>query len=123
MLLQMPECPVHSEVRQKLCLAFKETLLHAVNYSGTSQVCISFQFEPGGFSLAVADNGSGFDSRRGATGPERSRPAPGNGLRNIRSRLAQIQGRTEIHSAPGEGTRVEFFVPMSDLPAAPSRND
>jgi signal transduction histidine kinase/ligand-binding sensor domain-containing protein len=121
MPLQMPECSVRSEVRHNLFLAFKETLHNAVKHSGANEVRISFQFVPGGFSLVVADNGSGFDSRRGVAGPERSRPSPGNGLRNIRSRLAQIQGRAEIHSALVEGTRVELFVPMPDLPATEGR--
>jgi signal transduction histidine kinase len=122
MPLQMPECSVRSEVRHNLFLAFKETLHNAVKYSGANEVRISFQFVPGGFILAVVDNGSGFDPRRGVAAPERSRPAPGNGLRNIRSRLAQIQGRAEIHSALGEGTRVELFVPMPDLPATAGRD-
>jgi signal transduction histidine kinase/ligand-binding sensor domain-containing protein len=121
--LQIPDCSVRSEVRHNLFLAFKETLHNAVKHSGANEVRISLQLVPGGFMLAVADNGSGFGLEHEVAGPERSRPAPGNGLGNIRSRLAQIQGRAEIHSALGEGTRVELFVPMPDLAATTGRND
>ena len=122
MPLQMPDCSVRSEVRHNLFLAFKETLHNAVKYSGANEVRISFQFVPGGFVLAVADNGTGFDPQRRLADPENHRSASGNGLRNIRSRLAQIQGRAEIQSAPGHGARVELFVPMPDLPATAAAN-
>jgi signal transduction histidine kinase len=67
----------------------------------------------------VTDNGIGFDPNRlnGKFGMNRS--GSGNGLRNLRSRLAQINGRSEIHSAPGEGTRIEFFVPRTDAAVGP----
>ncbi len=110
---ELPELSVRSEVRHNLFLAFKETLHNAVKHSGANQVRVTLQFVAGGFQLVVADNGRGFDPQRAGRSADKNRPTPGNGLRNLRSRLAQINGRTEIHSAPGEGTRVEFFVPLA----------
>jgi len=122
MPLQMPDCSVRSEVRHNLFLAFKETLHNAVKHSGANEVRITFQFVTGGFVLAVADNGCGFDPQSDIANLKHQRSTSGNGLRNIRSRLAQIQGRAEIQSAPGEGTRVELFVPMPDLPTTAESN-
>jgi signal transduction histidine kinase len=117
--LALPELSIRSEVRHNLFLAFKESLHNAVRHSGANEVRVSVQFGAGGFKLIVADNGTGFDPRRSSGVPEKNRPAPGNGLRNLRSRLAQIGGRSEISSAPGEGTRVEFFVPLPNSVRGP----
>jgi signal transduction histidine kinase len=118
--LELPDVPVRSEVRHNLFLAVKETMHNAVKHSGATEVRLTLQFVPGGCKLIVADNGAGFDLERSAGSGDKKRPAPGNGLRNLRSRLTQIGGHSEIHSAPGEGTRVEFFVPLSNpAPGAP----
>jgi len=113
--LQVPELSVRSEVRHNLFLAFKEVLHNVVKHSGANEVRITLQFVAGGFHLVVADNGAGFDPNRRNDSSGINRHAPGNGLRNIRSRLAQIGGQSDIQSAPGEGTRVEFFVPQPDV--------
>jgi signal transduction histidine kinase/ligand-binding sensor domain-containing protein len=118
MPLQVPEVSVRSEVRHNLFLAFKEVLHNVVKHSEANEVRITLQFVPGGFHLVVADNGAGFDPKRLNGTSEKNRHAPGNGLRNIRSRLAQIGGHSNIQSAPGEGTRVEFFVPQPDASGA-----
>ena len=111
MPLQVPEASVRSEVRHNLFLAFKEALNNAVKHSRANEVRITLQFVRGGFTLGVADNGVGFDQQRVSGGVH---PA-GNGLRNLRSRLAQVGGHSQIHSAPGEGTRIEFFVPQPNV--------
>jgi signal transduction histidine kinase len=53
--------------------------------------------------LEVDDDGQGFDPAT-VTGP-------GQGLRNLRERAEGLGGRAEIHSAPGEGTRVRVTIP------------
>ena len=53
--------------------------------------------------LEVDDDGRGFDPAR-ATGA-------GQGLRNLRERAERLGGRTEIHSTPGEGTKVQVTIP------------
>ena len=53
--------------------------------------------------LEVRDNGRGFVLAQV--------PAGGNGLENMRARLAEDGGRTLITSEPGQGTRVRFVFP------------
>jgi signal transduction histidine kinase len=117
--LEVPDLSVRSEVRHNLFLAFKETLHNAVRHSGANEVRVALQFVPGGFKLVVSDNGRGFDPKRVGHNLETNRPAPGNGLRNLRTRLALINGRSEIRSAPGEGTSVVFFVPLPEASGGP----
>jgi signal transduction histidine kinase len=38
--------------------------------------------------------------------------ASGNGLENMRRRLAAISGKCEIESTPGKGTKVTFAIQL-----------
>jgi signal transduction histidine kinase len=57
----------------------------------------------GGWVLEVDDDGRGFDPAA-ATGT-------GQGLRNLRERAERLGGQAELHSIPGEGTRVRVTMP------------
>jgi signal transduction histidine kinase len=41
------------------------------------------------------------------------------GLRNLRQRLAEIGGRMQLISTPGQGTRVRFLAPLGNLSPPP----
>jgi signal transduction histidine kinase len=110
--LQFPEWHLMSEERHNVFLAFKEALHNAVKHSGASEVLIRMALKGKSFELTIEDNGHGF-----AVG-EKSKPNPalpsrvaaGNGLENMRRRLAAIDGHCEIVSGPGLGTKVLFSV-------------
>jgi signal transduction histidine kinase len=53
--------------------------------------------------LEVDDDGRGFDPAA-ATGT-------GQGLGNLQERADGLGGRAEIHSGPGEGTRIRVRIP------------
>jgi signal transduction histidine kinase len=109
--LQFPEWHLASEVRHNVFLAFKEALHNAVKHSGASEVLIRLTLMEQAFELAVEDNGHGFaigEKIKNIQAPGRA--AAGNGLENMRRRLASIGGSCQIQSAPGAGTRVIFSV-------------
>ncbi|RMD59294.1 sensor histidine kinase [Candidatus Parcubacteria bacterium] len=56
--------------------------------------------------VQVEDNGMGFD-------PESLKESEGMGLRLLRERVEMLDGTLEIHSTPGQGTRVTFEVPAA----------
>ena len=104
--------PLTAEVRHNLFLAFQEALTNVVKHAAASEVCVSLAIRSDAFHLMLRDNGRGFtpdDPARIASGFG-DRLTPGNGLANMRQRLAKIGGRCEIRSAPGHGTEVEFIV-------------
>jgi signal transduction histidine kinase len=113
--VQLPPWPVTAEVRHNLFLAFKEALHNVVKHAAASEVSISLTTDDQAFTLAVRDHGRGFAPEARLREPPRApgRPASGNGLMNMRWRLAKIGGRCEIQSAPGQGTEVKFIVPVS----------
>ena len=55
--------------------------------------------------LSVRDDGGGFD-------PQQVNGQAG-GLRNLVARASELGGRSEIHSTPGNGTRIEVEFPVT----------
>ena len=103
-------------------LAFKETLNNVAKHSKASEARVTIEFVSRGCKLVVADNGCGFDPACNPMRPTNGRTISGYGIAGIRTRLEQIGGRVTITSQPGEGTRVELFVPLPDIIAVPSHN-
>jgi len=113
--VQLPSWPLSAEVRHNLFLAFKEALHNAVKHASATEVRVTLTLRGSVFSLAIEDNGRGFDvDGRGSEQlhADADRVAHGHGLANVRRRLAEIGGRCEIRSAPGRGTLIQFIVPV-----------
>jgi len=112
--VQFPDWRLTAEVRHNLFLAFKEALHNVVKHSGASEVHIRAEARIAAFELAIEDDGRGFAPEAGGKDAtdDSVRICPGNGLKNMTRRLTEIQGRCDIQSAPGRGTRVIFTVPL-----------
>jgi signal transduction histidine kinase len=110
--LQFPEWHLTSEVRHNVFLAFKEALHNVVKHSGASEACIRLTVGEKSFELVIEDNGHGFAAgeKVKAVSVAQGRAASGNGLENMRRRLAAIGGSCEIQSAPAAGTKITFTV-------------
>jgi signal transduction histidine kinase len=81
----------------------REALSNVSRHAGAATCRVSLYQDAGGAILEIDDDGRGFDPAR-ATGA-------GQGLRNLRERATALEGRAEIHSAVGEGTRVRVTIP------------
>jgi signal transduction histidine kinase len=68
-------------------------------------VSVTLRWEPPNLILKVKDNGSGISS----VSLEKSE---GFGLRNMRTRASQIDGKLDIHTAAGHGTSIVLTVPI-----------
>jgi signal transduction histidine kinase/ligand-binding sensor domain-containing protein len=114
--VQVPPWPLTAEVRHNLFLSFKEALNNAVKHAAASEVRVTLRLRSDAFVLVVKDNGRGIDEARTAPAAA-GRFASGNGLTNMRTRLARIGGRCGITSEPRAGTSVELtvFVAGRDL--------
>jgi signal transduction histidine kinase len=108
---EMPSHLLSSEARHNLFLTFEETLNNVLTHSGATSVKIEMTVKALECEIVVTDNGRGFevsgvssphDVRRGKRG--------GNGLVNMRQRLADIGGECHIASSPGGGTCVRIHV-------------
>jgi signal transduction histidine kinase len=115
--LDLPSWPVTADVRHHLFLAFKEALNNVIKHARASEVHISLALEGNAIVLAVVDNGVGIpvEPPPRDDGIAAGRFATGNGLENMRRRLAEIGGRCDVESEPGKGTKLRLTAPIQNM--------
>lgn len=97
------------EQRRHLLLFYKEALHNAVRHSGAGRVEIHLEVSDGRLLGEVADDGSGVEAAALEAAPP---DGSGRGLASLRYRADALDGRLEIDSAPGAGTRVRLEMPL-----------
>ena len=97
----LPNCVISPEARHNLFLVVKEALNNIVRHAGASEVQLHIAATEEQISIAIKDNGRGFERP-----PEN---ATCDGLRNMRQRMDEIGGRFELKTRPGAGTEIAFF--------------
>jgi signal transduction histidine kinase len=83
----------------------QEALNNAAKHAHARTVLLRLVVRGGVLQLQVADDGRGCD-------PDVALRAGGSGLSGMRERLRLYDGRMELHSAPGAGTRLRAVVPL-----------
>jgi signal transduction histidine kinase len=83
----------------------QEAVSNAVRHGHAQNVRIAVTADNDTATLEVVDNGQGFNAQ------EAERRRPGMGLFTMRERVALVNGRFEIVSQPGAGTRVTATCP------------
>jgi PAS domain S-box-containing protein len=92
------------------CLRVIQEALHNVaKHSSATDVQVEVLGNADSISLAVSDNGVGFDASKNITG--------GLGLISMRERMYLIGGEFMISSTPGQGARIRARVPLTIKPA------
>jgi ligand-binding sensor domain-containing protein/two-component sensor histidine kinase len=102
---QLPNCALSTEERHNLFMAVKEALNNVLKHARATEVRISLALEGDTLKIVVADDGCGFVMNGSQNG--------GDGLNNMKERLAHIGGRLELQSKQNSGTRVEMEVSVS----------
>ncbi|MEJ1242005.1 ATP-binding protein [Chryseolinea sp. T2] len=88
----------------------QEAVNNAIKYANASQITVALEKNDDECVITVTDNGQGFDTR---LIEERSvNIESGRGFFNMYERTEYINGKIEIESHPGEGTRVLLRVPI-----------
>ena len=98
----LPDRPMAPRRRHGLLLAFKEALNNVLKHAQATQVEVRCVMDGSVFEVRVTDNGRGFDPASASAGAGRQ----GNGLGNMRRRMADLGGECRIESRAGEGTVV-----------------
>ncbi len=91
-----------------LCLfrVAQEALRNVARHARARMVEVALRSLDGGLQLAVRDDGRGFD-------PAVQGAHPSLGLASMRERVHLLAGELDIESAPGHGTTVVAWVPLS----------
>lgn len=110
----LPAMP--SEVEIGLFRVVQEALTNVVRHAGARRICCEAKRGDGRLSVVVWDDGCGFDADR-VTWPK---DGTGCGLEGMRVRLRLLGGTLTVHTAPGQGTRVEASVPCPIVEGQPA---
>jgi PAS domain S-box-containing protein len=82
----------------------QESLNNAARHAGATRVVVELARRDGALELSVSDDGSGFDTAGAGSS--------GYGLRGMRERVELLDGRIQIDSGTGHGTRVAAALPL-----------
>lgn len=85
------------EFRKDIYLIFKEAVNNAVKYSGATEINVILHKVDDRLKMTIIDNGNGFNVNT---------VQRGNGINNMQSRAAGLNGTFFIHSVAGTGTTV-----------------
>lgn len=92
---------VDLQAGQALFRVLQEALANIVRHSQASKVTVMLKSEDGQVTLAIEDNGTGFDSEK---------IVKGVGLDSMQERLAAMNGKLGISSQEAKGTRIVATV-------------
>jgi signal transduction histidine kinase len=95
--------PLAPAVEEQLYRLGQEALANVVKHAQANSAMVRIAAADGTVLIEVTDNGRGFDPA--AVGREHF------GLRSMRGRVADLQGRLQVTSTPGRGTVLRVEVP------------
>jgi signal transduction histidine kinase len=100
------QLPLVIDPAVSLCLyrIAQEALHNVARHSRAGRASVRLLNEEGDLYLEIADTGVGFEAH--------SNGHAGLGLVSMRERVAVLNGKLTIHSAPGRGTRIVARVPL-----------
>jgi two-component system sensor histidine kinase DegS len=88
----------------------QECFTNVLKHSSASSVTLEITFQKQMVKITIQDNGIGFD-----VDYTEAKASAGNhfGLMGMRERVELLEGRLDIGSALGEGTRISMLIPIS----------
>jgi signal transduction histidine kinase/ligand-binding sensor domain-containing protein len=100
---EIPDRSLAAGQRHSVFLATRESLHNILKHARASEVRLAVTTHDHLLEIRIHDNGTGFDPAQGRSG---------DGLPNLRHRMAEAGGTCEIQSAPGAGTTVTLSLPI-----------
>ena len=81
----------------------QELVSNSIKHSGATELTVQVNKSDYDLNLIVEDNGKGFEVKKSGSGM---------GIKNVRSRIKELDGVVEIDSAPKRGTSVIIDIPL-----------
>ncbi len=87
----------------------QEALTNIKKHSKASMAAVKIEFAPKNINLVISDNGIGFDRDSCKKADENS----GYGLLSMQERVELLNGKFELNTKPGEGTKIMVLIPIN----------
>ena len=100
--------PVERRIEEELLRIGQEAVANAVRHANATRIEVDLSYEAALVSLRVADDGDGFQTLPGGSGPQGH-----YGIRGMHERAEQIDAALTVDSHPGGGTRVLVQAPLA----------
>ncbi len=94
------EITLNMDWKRHLIMTFKEAMHNVLKHAEAQNVFLHFKLEKRVFSITLKDDGKGFDLESASKG---------YGLRNMKLRISEVDGKLKIDSETGVGTRITFM--------------
>jgi signal transduction histidine kinase len=94
--------PLPPAIETAVYFVVAESLTNVAKYARAGHAAVPVEHRDGAVAVEVADDCAG-----GAD------PAGGSGLRGLQDRVGALDGRIELESPPGGGTRVRAEIPVA----------
>jgi signal transduction histidine kinase len=101
---EIPAILLTNQQRRNILLVTKEIVHNAIKHSGGKKLEVSAVLVNKLLIFDIADDGAGFNT---------AVVSRGNGLKNIRQRVAEIGGKVSIESAAGKGARFIYSFQLA----------
>ena len=89
---------LNSKIKQNVYLIIKEALNNTLKYAKAENVSLIFETKGNKIMIMIIDDGTGFDLQNVIN--------KGNGLINMKNRAKELNGKLDIETNPGHGTRI-----------------
>lgn len=107
-----------TEMETALYRIVQECLTNTARHSHARKATVTLKEEASAVYGTIIDDGDGFDYAALLKIPSQERGmGRGLGLTGMRERAVLLSGELEIHTAPGQGTRVEVRIPLPERQA------
>ena len=100
------ETPLPDAAATALFRIAQEAMSNAARHAGPCEILVRLERAGRSLRLVVTDDGCGFD-------PAAVRGRARLGLSGMRERAQRVGARWTLHSAPGQGTRIEVLLPLA----------
>lgn len=97
-----PETVAFSSIKGiNIYRVIQESVNNVLKHAEATEIAVLFSGKPEGYTISITDNGKGFDTET---------ESAGNGLDNIKKRIADSCGELAIVSSPNNGTKVIVHI-------------
>lgn len=101
------------EIETTLFRVFQEAIINVARHAQAENVFVTIDAQRTKLELTIEDDGIGFDMHELRRQP--AEDGRGLGLLGMQERLSLIDGKMQIYTRPGEGTRICLQIPIETI--------